>query len=194
MTMAVHLPLHKYEPILLQTWACPSKGLSFERCYRVLRQDGTVAAEGLGVWALVDLKTKRLCRVNDVDLHYSTDEPIASLAASCRFRIPSGLSLTPVGTRRIYYSDTDVMRHMNNTNYPDMLCDFLPHPGEGFVRRISISFQREAPLGAEIEVRRGREKTEDPMLSRFYFETKVNGETGVQAMIELVPTPTEGRR
>ncbi len=185
MTMMAYIPLRQHEPITVETWGCPSRGLSFERCYRVLTADGRVAAEGIGTWALLDLSTKRLRRVTDVSLGYSTDEAIAELSASNRFRIPGGLTLEPVGTRRVYYSDTDVMGHMNNTNYPDMLCDFLPEPGEGFVRRVSISFQREAALGAEIEIRRAEEPTGEQGLSRFYFETKIGEETGIQAMIEL---------
>lgn len=189
MTMLVHIPLHKNEAITVETWGCASRGLSFERCYRILTEDGRVAAEGIGTWALLDLGTRRLCRVSEVSLGYSTDEPIAALSASGRFRIPSELVPKRVGTRRVYYSDTDFMGHMNNTNYPDMLCDFLPEPGEGFVRRVSIGFQREAVLGADMEIRRAEEKTEDAALSRFYFETRIGEETGIQAMIELAREP-----
>ncbi len=188
MTMVTYLPLRQYQPIRIETWGCPSRGLSFDRCYRVLTEDGRVAAEGLGIWALLDLESKKLCRVSEVDLSYSSDEILPHLFSSCRFRIPSGLSFEQVGTRRIYYSDTDVMGHMNNTEYPDMLCDFLPAPEQGLAARVSISFMREAPLGSELVILRAEEKTGDTALRRFYFETRMGEEIGVQAMIELSET------
>ena len=186
MTMRSCFPLYPYQPITVETWACPSKGLSFDRCYRVLDAEGRVAAEGIGTWALLDKASGKLVRVGEVDLHYSTDEPIEALSQITRFRIPREIALETVGERTVYYSDVDVIGHMNNTNYPDMLCDFLPNPGEGRVSRVSISFQREAPLTSTIVIRRGEEKTEDERLRRFYFETEVGGQIGVQAMIEVM--------
>ena len=76
------------------------------------------------------------------------------------------------------------MGHMNNTEYPDMLCDFLPDPSQGLVTRISIDFRREAPLGAEMTILRAEEMAE-AALRRFYFESRIGGECGVRAMIEL---------
>ncbi len=185
MTMRVLRPLNEYEPITVETWGCPSRGLSFERCYRVLGADGGVAAEGLGIWALLDRATGKLRRTGDLSLGYSVGEPITELSETCRFSIPSDADMTEVGLRKIYYSDTDVMGHMNNTYYPDMLCDFLPEPGKGELRRISISFRREAPRGAEISILRAEAQTGEAGLRRFYFRTMCDGEVGIEAMLEL---------
>jgi acyl-CoA thioesterase FadM len=183
MVMLSHFPIYQYERITVETWACEGQGLSFDRCYRIL-VDGRVAAEGIGVWALLDLNTKKLLRFSDIDFRYSTDAPL-TLPLPTRFRIPKGLGLREVGERSIFYSEVDVNGHMNNTNYPDMICDYLPDPGEGFVRSVSLSFLHEAPLGARLQVMRGEEAAQDPAQRRFFFETKNGDAINVQAMVVL---------
>ena len=58
------------------------------------------------------------------------------------------------GTRRVTYSDVDYNGHMNNTKYPDMLCDFLPDATRRRVSGLSLSYLHEAPYGFDLSVYR----------------------------------------
>ena len=58
-TLRIYEPLYAYEEIEAQTWICESRGLSFNRCFRILRGE-TVIAEAFTVWALMDLRARRL--------------------------------------------------------------------------------------------------------------------------------------
>ena len=52
-TLRIYRPLHCGEEIDVQTWVCSSRGMSFHRCYRILR-GGDVIAEAFSVWALTE--------------------------------------------------------------------------------------------------------------------------------------------
>ena len=137
--------LRAYDEIQVETWAVPEQGASFDRCYRILR-DGDVMAEAYSVFGLLNVNTGTLCRVGEVELDYYHDEP---LALSTRFQLPK-TATRMVGKRTIRYSDIDCNGHMNNTNYLDMLCDYIPDIDDVQVTDVYIRYQNEAPLGAEV--------------------------------------------
>lgn len=145
LSLAIYRPLYAYEEIEVQTWTCPSRGYASNRDFRILR-GGEVIAEAESVWALVDLKSGRLCRGDVAEYGFEDEEPLG-LPLPARFRFPEGIEPEVIGTRRIVYSDLDYNGHMNNTHYPDMLCDFLPNEAHGSIRGMTLSYLHEAALG-----------------------------------------------
>ena len=61
-----------------------------------------------------------------------------------------------VGKRSIVYSDIDYNGHMNNTHYPNMLCDFTPEICSRRVTGVTLSFLHEATFGHELQVYRAQ--------------------------------------
>jgi len=151
-TARLYRPLYTGEEIEVQTWICESRGLSFHRCYRILR--GTeVIAEAFTVWALLDLQTGKLLPVSAFPYEIEPDEaPSAELMG--RLRLPPLDQMEEVGLRPIVYSDLDYNGHMNNTHYPDMLCDFTPEINSRRVIGFSMSFLQEAAFGHTLRVLR----------------------------------------
>ena len=82
------------------------------------------------------------------------DEPELQLEMPLRFRVPSDLTFETVGHRTIAFSDIDYNMHMNNTKYPDMLCDFLPDPAHTRVIGVSLAYRKEAAYGDTLTVER----------------------------------------
>lgn len=117
-------PLYTGDLIDVETWICEGRGYGFDRCFRVLRGGETVA-EAYSVWALLNLRERRLMRVDEFSYGFAPDLPLES-GLSTRVRVPALDRMICVGERRIVFSDIDYNGHMNNTNYPDMLCDFIP--------------------------------------------------------------------
>ena len=97
-----------------------------------------------------------------------------------RTRAPSSVELTEVGKRSILYSDIDYNMHMNNTRYPDMLCDYMPIDAVGRITGMTLSYLREASYGDTLTVLRGESD------GSYYFKT-VNsvGETCLEAIVTL---------
>ena len=186
--MAVELfrPIRQYEDLTVTTFTLPSRGVSFERGYRLTDAAGNLVACGRSVWALLDLQSGRFARVDAAGVDYSGGEE-PPLSYPVRFLIPAGVELTDVGRRPVYYSDCDVNRHINNTGYADLLTDFLPDPGKGDLLGIAISFRREAPLGSTLSILRGEETTPEGNV-RTYFRTLIGGEINVEAMMDVRPT------
>ena len=148
--LSIYAPLYSHDEITAETWACESRGVSFNRCYRIMKGD-TIAAEAVSVWGLLDLNTHRLRRVDSVELGYSTDEML-ELDNPARIRIPHDAGLVLVGEHRVSYGEVDINRHLNNTHYPDMFCNFIPEMDGNRVTSMGMSFLSEAPLGEQLKI------------------------------------------
>ncbi len=179
-SMAIHRPICAYDNITVETRALESRGVSFERNARILCGDDVVA-ELYTVWALVDTASKKLLRVSDIELGFGTDVPLEFEPS--RVRIPRDLELRPLGQRPIFYSDLDRNHHMNNTKYPDMLCDFLPNMVGRRVERLAMHFLHEAAPGDVITVfGEETDATGDSWLMR---TLNSSGEVGIEAELQL---------
>ena len=143
--MSIYAPLVAEDRIRCESWAVASRGVTYNRCYRILRGDDLIA-EASSAWALLGIEDKKLRRVGEVPLNYSEDEPL-ELDLPIRFRIPAEAEMKLVGERTIYYSDVDRNGHMNNTRYLDMFCSFLPDMRNQRVISVLLNFASEAPLG-----------------------------------------------
>ncbi len=151
-SVCVYRQLHAYDEIQVQTWVCDGKGLSFNRCFRVMR--GTeVAAEAFTVWTLMDITNQKPVRQEQFEYPFTGEAPI-SLSLPVRFRVPAAEEMQKAGERRIVYSDLDYNGHMNNTRYPDMLCDFTDGICSREVTGFSLSYLQEAAFGKTLSVYR----------------------------------------
>ncbi len=151
--MRIDAPLHAYEDIEVRTWCGESKGLTFLRCFSVHRVGETVAT-AVSHWALMDLDARRLMRVRDFNRPFPMGDLPDESTLPAKVRIPSTMPMEDVGTRTIVYSDLDFNHHMNNTKYPDMVCDFLPNMPGRRVHTLSLSYLHEAAFGDTLTVSR----------------------------------------
>ena len=157
-SVCIYQQLYAHDEIRVQTWICDGKGLSFNRCFRVLRGEETVA-EAFTVWALMDISNQRLVRQEEFEYPFAGEEPL-TLSLPVRFRVPAAGEMQKAGERRIAYSDLDYNGHMNNTRYPDMLCDFTEGMTSRQVVGFSLSYLKEAAFGKTLSVYRSDEGEE----------------------------------
>ena len=174
-------PVPAFEKIEVSTWCREAKGFSFYRYFDIKIGEETVA-QASSVWALVDINTKSLVRGDEsLAPHFPYGEPIPADTLPPRARVGRAEVLEYVGERKIYYSDIDYNMHMNNTNYPDMLCDFLPDMQGRYVSEMSLSYLKEAPLGATLKINRAQRED-----GYFVFKTEnASGETCLEAIVKL---------
>lgn len=181
--IAFHRPLAAFEDIRVETFTCPSKGYASLRGFRVFSGD-EVVAEADTLWALVDINDKSLKKTEESGYLFEDEEPV-SLDLPTRTRAPSSVELTEVGKRTILYSDIDYNMHMNNTRYPDMLCDYMPIEQVGRIKGMTLSYLREAAYGDTLTVLRGE------INGTYYFKT-INsaGETCLEAVVSVCQDST----
>ena len=171
-------PVYAYEEIEVETFTCESRGFSFNRGFRILR-GGEEIARAASVWALVDLNENKLLRADSYDVGFE-NEPIQSTDAPLRIKMPKPDELSFVGKRKIVYSDIDYNMHMNNTRYPNMLCDFMELADTERIRGMSLSYLSEAALGDEIDVYLAKKDN-----SYFFKTLNKDGKTLLEAQVIL---------
>ncbi len=175
-------PIYTFDTVQCTTWPCASsRGVCFDRHFEIFCGEKT-AARAASQWAFLDYKNQKLLRVEDADVYFTRDEVITT-SLPLRFRIPKDANLIPLGEKTIRYSDIDTNRHLNNTHYCDLYCDYLPMDGKR-IAALSIAFQKEAPLGETITVYR----TEEPDENGVYYFRTVRGSDGAvntEAMVRL---------
>lgn len=184
-SVRVYEPLFSGDAIEVETWTYGEKGFRHNRCFRVLREGKTVA-EATSVWALIKLADGTLVKVEDMPYRIEPDEPITLPDLPPRLRMPSLSEMEFVGERRIVYSDIDYNGHMNNTRYPDMLCDFLPEMQKNRMTGMGLSYRREAVFGHTLRV--FRQKTED---GYFICTVDEDGNVCTEALLRLAPATLE---
>ena len=177
-------PLAPFDDIRVETFTCEGRGYTFPRGFLVYRGDDLVA-RCHSVWALVRIADRTLVRVEEAPLGFG-DEPVAETEMPLRFRAPRELAFERVGERTIAFSDLDGNMHMNNTKYPDMVCDFLPDPVSFRVAGMSIAFQREAKFGETLTVERAAAAD-----GVYYFRTTKDGAVYMEAMVKTVSRKDE---
>lgn len=174
--ISIYSPLYSHDNIDVESWACESRGVTFNRCYRILK-GGNIIAEASSCWALAGVNDRKLHRVNEIELGYGSDEML-ELDMPSRFRIPDSVKMNLVGERVVEYADTDINGHMNNTRYPDLLCGWSSDMKNKRAVSMAISFVSEAPVGCTLKIYHGESD------GVHYIRTlKDSGATNVEAEI-----------
>ncbi|MBQ8140446.1 MAG: hypothetical protein IJ038_01980 [Clostridia bacterium] len=174
--LVFHKPLAAYERIDVSTWTCESRGYKFNRCFDI-RREGELVAEGISEWALINLDSRMLVRCDGVDLGIEPDE-ILKIDMPRRIKQPDA-ELSVLGTRPIRYSDIDYNMHMNNTKYPNMICDFMPIEQVDKIRVMTLEFLHESALGDMLTVYGCGDE------GRYYFKT-LNGKGDICLTAEVL--------
>lgn len=175
-TMEFTEMVRAYDRLEAITFPCESRGFSFLRCYSLVR-DGITLGRAASIWALVDVDTRKLQRVDSFELGLKTHSPHELTVA--RFSVPH--TLREVGKYTVSYGETDQNMHMNNTKYPDIYSTFLPLEGKR-IHTITISYLNEAPLGEKLTVY--STKDQDGV---YYMRTvREDGKVNTEAQIFLV--------
>ena len=147
--MKIYSDFAPYDEIEVVTWANTSRGATFVRSAQIFK-NGSLAADIVTVWALVDINEHRLIRVKDAELGLGTLDEIPEIGVPEKVRIPEGAE--KCGEKTVVYSDIDRNNHMNNTRYVDMICDYLPEVENTRVREFTINYVSECKLGEKLDI------------------------------------------
>ena len=188
LSLNVYKPLHAYEDIEIHTWCKEAKSYIFNRYFDITCGDELIA-EASSTWVLIDIKSKNMVRASAYDFFdgcFYYDEPVDAEKLLPKARIARDAEMREVGKRRISYSDIDYNMHMNNTHYPDMICDYLDEmigATPYTVSQMSLSYLKESPLGATLTVTRGKTSDDGIISVRTLNES---GETCLEALVKLI--------
>lgn len=97
-SIRIYSQLHAYDPFDSETWIVDGHGAASTRCFRILRE-GEVMAEGVSLWALMNIREHRLLRASAFDHGFPGDEAISLPELPVRFPVPAVQDMTLVGER-----------------------------------------------------------------------------------------------
>ena len=120
-------------------------------------QEGERIGEATNSWVLVDLQKRKIVRPDSISAMAACPRP-----AIVKDRIPEKIKspedMKKAFTRPIYYSDTGISGHVNNTKYAVIACDVIGYDKRKgqFFREVQINYLQECFPGDEIITFRGR--------------------------------------
>ncbi len=145
-------PISLGENITVETWPLPPRHYIFERDYRVLSGEETVAALA-SRWCLVDLKTFSLLLPEKMgEVHTNCPYRNEKTVEVPSWRIPKLTEGREIYRMRVGVSDCDHYLHANNTRYLDffMDCFSMEELKERRIVSFQISYEKQAKEGKEI--------------------------------------------
>lgn len=152
-------PLRYGEAVTIRTWHRGGRGASMYRDFDLLAGEEPVG-EAVSVWVLADVDTRQLMRFSNVE-ECREDSSGGALCKSMQLsalKLPA--DMTEQGNRRLYYSDTDINGHVNNSHYADFACDALhmERREQGvFVSELQVCYLAECRPGEELHLRTGQQ-------------------------------------
>lgn len=123
----------------------------YQRYTSLYNEAGEESASVDARWILTDILNKRILRRAPEELGLSFEQ---SSDRAHNMDIPRVKDAPKVGTVTVGYSRTDLNRHMNNTEYADVLSDFLPQElmcSKG-IRKLVLNYHQEIPMGQTVNI------------------------------------------
>jgi len=190
-TIEVFHQICQFTTIKVQTWNCPAKGVTFNRCFEVYCE-GLLMARAHTVWGVASPSTGKLWKSEEVDIANYESEAALDMVLPTRLRIPKDLEFETVGTKGVLYGEVDMNMHMNNTYYMDVLWNYIPGILNKEITSVCLRYHAEAPMGAELTLTRG--KLPEPLpgdkdaSETFCFKTYTEGRLNLEAVIGVRET------
>lgn len=136
----------------VETCFCGTKGPYFIRNMRFFKKDQNAVILAKTHWILVDPVYHKVLR--PCSLPFPLPQPAEEADWSFNIgRIPVSVEKGNEIVREIRWSDTDCNRHLNNSVYADLICDYFPGGmGDNEIEYFEIHFQGEALEGDNIKI------------------------------------------
>lgn len=146
-------PLRWGEELTIHTWHRGGKGASMYRDFD-LYANGMHVGEAVSVWALVQLKDRKMLRLSQIpELDSTGGGERNKEILLAKLRPPQELTLAE--RRLMHYSDTDINGHVNNNRYADFACDAIraDRLDEGtFIASMQLGYHAECHPGEVIDL------------------------------------------
>ncbi len=167
-------PLRWRDGIRLYTWHKGGSGLFYLRDFELMGPDGALAASATSSWVVIDERTRRFVRPEDLPatlaLDYEVDHAIEEPSPKVVF--PKGTEPEAAGEHIVTYSDIDIVGHTNNARYVVWAMDCLPlEVALAPMKDLYINFNKETTAGEAVQLFRLRDG------NAWYVEGRVDGKS-----------------
>ena len=158
MYLKLNRPIRFGEALSVHTWhRGATKSATVHRDFDLLVGDEHIG-EAVMSWVLADIKARKIVKPGSIPALAASSRPVrVKEIIPAKIKMPDTLQQAMV--RPVYYSDTDLNGHMNNTKYADIACDAIQYDkyrGQ-FISEVQINYLHECFPGDEILVLQGEQ-------------------------------------
>ena len=166
------------DDVTLYTWHKGADGLFYLRDFFLQDPDGNRLVTCTSSWVVIDERTRRLVRPEELQDKLSTggvDDAIAERAP--KVAMPRGVEPEPAGEHTVVYSDVDIIGHTNNARYMVWAMDCIDYETVSGrrVRDAYINFNKETTPGTTVQL--FRLQAEEDGATVWYVEGRVDGKS-----------------
>ena len=140
------------ERMTVETWSRNMQRAHAFRDFRLLDENGNIRALGSSVWAMLDVKSRRLVRIASGmdDLYESDATAVFSPWKLEKANAPE--TFEKIGSYCIRRCDTDIIGHMHNLNYLDIATEILPDEvyESGDFDNLIVTYRNEVKQGEDV--------------------------------------------
>ena len=144
------------EEIVIETWHRGTDRLFGLRDFRIMNGKQQTIGIASTSWLILDANSRRPLKVSEI---FNFNLNVASVFSSNLQKIVISEQMDHWTTRRVNYSDLDVVGHVNNVKYLEWCIDALENEVLMIheIGEIEINYINEANAGEEIEILGSRE-------------------------------------
>ncbi len=154
--LKIHRVPEIHDAVTIGTAPTHTKGVRFVREFVIDSAEGERLISAVSYWPLIQISTRKVLRPSEFG-HDLKFQPVAITEYIDDIPFPKNVPDEKVLYKEhIKYSDLDINKHVNNTVYPDIICNALPYDlmGRGDIDTFAIGFQNEAVIDDVISIKR----------------------------------------
>lgn len=137
-----------YQTVIVETWPQVKGRIDFDRELKITSLSGEVLIIGTSKWCVIDTVNRTLQRTENVNYNGEYFTEINYPERFTKINLPEN-PLIEKFTHEVRFSDLDHNKHMNNTNYANLVASAVNNKN---FTHFEINFNNEALLGDKIKV------------------------------------------
>lgn len=136
------------QTVVVETWPHEKGRIDFDRDFKILSVDGETLIIGTSKWCVIDTVKRMLQRTDNVN-YYGEFCPDKNYSEKFdKITLPE-IDLNFKFTHTVMFSDLDHNKHMNNTNYANLILSAVENKEYS---HFEINFKSECILNDELQV------------------------------------------
>lgn len=155
----------KESKVIVKTWPLAVGKVDYDRDYLILDEEGNALVKGTSKWVIIDFKDKKILRA---PYNYPCEcLENRNYDSFDRIRVSFDESFNVLGTYVVRNTEIDILGHLNNIRYADIIFNFYPYE----LKNLQIDYLKETKLGETLTI---KEKTiEDFIVVAGYVEDEL---------------------
>lgn len=138
------------QTVIVETWPHEKGRIDFDRDLKISSEDGEVLIIGTSKWCVINSVTRNLERSDNVNYIGQYCMDVNYEDKFNKINVPA-MELKPCFVYTVMFSDLDHNKHMNNTNYANLVMSVVKNKN---ISHFEINFLNECLLGDKIELSR----------------------------------------